>query len=348
MPDKDATALGEHSHIFLGQNHAQHERGTWAAIALTCLMMVAEIAGGTLFGSLAVVADGFHMATHALALFLAAAAYTFARRHAGDPCFVFGTGKFGDLAGYTSAIILLMIALGIGYEAALRLAVPVTIKSKGALWIASAGLGVNIATAWLLGGSGSDHHRHSRKASLRGKAAERVHGRHGQHLPHRESAALRDHNFRAAFVHVAADAAISVLAICGLLLARFLGWVFMDPLMGLAGALVIANWAFGLIRDTSHVLLDMTPDEAIAGEVRRLVEDGGDHLADFHLWRLGPGHLGAILSVVTAKPRDAEFYHARLQGIHMISHLTIEVRSARAPFKTADNTWWPWLTGKRA
>jgi cation diffusion facilitator family transporter len=315
MNDQDAMPLGENNHIFLGAGHAANERRTWAAISLAGFMMVAEIAGGTLFGSLAVVADGFHMATHALALLIAAVAYSYARRHANDPRFVFGTGKLGDLAGFTSALVLAIIALMIGYEAAVRLFSPVTIHFDEAIMIAAGGLVVNIATAWLLRAGGGDHHRHP----------------HGDEHGHvggapATSAASRDNNMRAAFVHVAADAAVSVLAICGLLLGRFFGWVWMDPVMGLVGALVIANWACGLIRDTGGVLLDMNPDQAMAEELRRTIENDGDRLADLHIWRLGPGHLGAIVSVQTANPRDAEFYRSRLSPFRMLSHVTIEVR----------------------
>jgi cation diffusion facilitator family transporter len=149
------------------------------------------------------------------------------------------------------------------------------------------------------------------------------------------SAASRDNNMRAAFVHVAADAAVSVLAICGLLLGRFFGWIWMDPVMGIVGALVIANWAYGLIRDTGGVLLDMNPDKAMAEELRRTIESDGDRLADLHVWRLGPGHLGAIVSVLTAKPRDAEFYRSRLSRFRMLSHVTIEVRDTIACRKAA-------------
>ncbi len=312
----DQAAAGEHNHIFLGAGHVANERGTWAAISLAGFMMVAEIAGGTLFGSLAVVADGFHMATHALALLIAAVAYSYARRHVNDPRFVFGTGKLGDLAGFTSAVVLAIIALIIGYEAAVRLFSPVTIHFDEAIFIAAGGFIVNIATAWLLRAGGGDHHRHP----------------HGAERGHRSAPASstvsRDYNIRAAFVHVAADAAVSVLAICGLLLGRFFGWVWMDPVMGLVGALVIANWAFGLIRDTAGVLLDMDPDKAMAEELRRTIESDGDRLADLHLWRLGPGHLGAIVSIMTAKPRDAEFYRSRLSRFQMLSHVTIEVRRA--------------------
>ncbi|MGH6851767.1 MAG: CDF family Co(II)/Ni(II) efflux transporter DmeF [Methylocella sp.] len=431
MTGQDATVSGEHSHIFLGAGHAANERRTWAAISLASFMMVAEIAGGTLFGSLAVVADGFHMATHALALLIAAAAYSYARRHANDPRFVFGTGKLGDLAGFASALVLAIIALIIGYEAAVRLFSPVTIHFDEAILIAAGGLVVNIATAWLLAGGGGDHHGHAQGHGV---------GRHGGHethshdLPRRidtgrgillleifedgvpprfrlrrednlglasmlgdgavtieterpggarqnfrfadrgaflesmeeipephefkarlrlagldhadvyefdfvehehggassASAAGRDNNMRAAFVHVAGDAAVSVLAICGLLLGRFFGWVFMDPVMGIVGASVIANWAYGLIRDTGGVLLDMNPDKAMAEELRRAIESDGDRLADFHVWRLGPGHLGAIVSVMTAEPRDAEFYRSRLSRFRMLSHVTIEVRAAIA------------------
>jgi cation diffusion facilitator family transporter len=167
MNDQNAMPLGEHSHIFLGAGHAANERRTWAAISLAGFMMVAEIAGGTLFGSLAVVADGFHMATHALALLIAAVAYSYARRHANDPRFVFGTGKLGDLAGFTSAVVLAIIALMIGYEATVRLFSPVPIHFDEAILIAAGGLVVNIATAWLLAGGGGDHHGHAHRQGIR-------------------------------------------------------------------------------------------------------------------------------------------------------------------------------------
>lgn len=330
--------MGAHDHVFLGEGHLANERRTWVAIALTAFMMVAEIVGGTFFGSLAVIADGVHMATHALVFLLAALAYSYARRHASDARFAFGTGKLGDLAGYTSAIVLAMIAAGIGYEAAVRLISPVAIQFDEALLIAAGGLGVNIATAWLLGGGG-DHHGHEYRQSD-GHPRElhsHAHGEevyefdfvdHGHGGALTAAAAFRDHNMRAAFVHVAADAAISMLAIVGLFLGRFLGWGFMDPVMGIVGALVIANWAFGLMRDTGAVLLDMNPDKELANELRRTIESDGDRLTDFHLWRLGPGHLAAIVSILTSKPRDAEFYRSFLSRFSALSHVTIEVRSA--------------------
>jgi cation diffusion facilitator family transporter len=301
-----------HAHVFLGSGHDRNARRTWAVIWLCGLMMMAEIVGGNLFGSLALVADGLHMSTHAGALLLAALAYSYARRHAADPRFVFGTGKLGDLAGFSSAIVLAMIALLIGYEAVARLLHPIAIDFNQAIPIAVVGLVVNITSAWMLSGGSHDHE---------------AHGRHHGHDHHDHGAAHRDNNMRAAFVHVLADAAVSVLAITGLAAGKFFGWVFMDPVMGILGALVIANWSYGLIRDTGAVLLDMNPDSRMAERVREVIEADGDTLADLHLWRLGPGHLGAIVSVVTSKPRTPAFYRARLRRFRVLSHITIEVNA---------------------
>jgi len=314
-----------HSHIFLGGNHERAERRTWAVIWLCTAMMVAEIVGGALFGSLALIADGVHMSTHAGALLLAAAAYTLARRHASNPNFTFGTGKFGDLAGFSSAIILGMIALGVGYEALERFLHPVAIRFDEAIPIAVLGLAVNIASAWLLAGGHHHGHGHAHDhhhTHTHARSPDHHHHDHG-HAPagHHH----RDNNMRAAFVHVLADAAISVLVIAGLLLARAFGWLWMDPLAGLIGACVIANWAYALMRDTAGVLLDRTPDVAIRDGVRARIESDGDRLIDLHLWRLGPGHLGAIVSVVTAKPRGPDYYRAQLRQFPDLSHVTVEV-----------------------
>ena len=297
-----ADALGlqdQHSHVFLGAGHARNERRAWTVIGLCSAMMVLEIGGGIAFGSLALVADGLHMSTHAIAMLIAALAYTFARKHASDARFSFGTGKLGDLAGFTSAIVLVLIALLIGYEAVRRFLAPVHIDFREAIPIAFLGLLVNIASAWLLG-----------------------------HEPH-DHAAHRDHNLRAAFIHVAADAAVSVLAILGLTAARVLGWMWMDPMMGIVGGCVIASWAYALVRDTGRILLDMTPDTALAARIRRRLEQDGDRVADLHLWRLGPGHFGAIVSIVTGQARDVHFYRSALGGFSGLSHLTIEVVSPK-------------------
>ncbi len=302
-----------HDHVFLGEHHDKSEKKTWAVIWLCTAMMLLEIVGGWFFGSVALVADGVHMSTHAGALLLAALAYTYARRYAGDPRFTFGTGKFGDLAGFTSALILAMIALLIGYEAVSRLFAPVPIKFAEAIPIACLGLVVNLASAWLLSGGHDHDHGHAHH-----------HGHdHDDHHHH------RDNNFRAALVHVLADAAVSVLVIVGLLLAKSFGWLWMDPLAGIVGAFVIASWALTLIRDTSAILLDMNPDRAMTEKLRGAIEGDGDRLADLHLWRLGPGHLGAILSVVTANQRTEAFYREKLARFDCLSHLTIEVRTGQ-------------------
>src|SRR5580698_10200719 len=311
-------STASHSHVFLGEGHDKNERRTWAVIALCAVMMVAEVVGGLLFGSIALVADGLHMSTHASALLLAALAYRYARRHAEDPSFSFGTGKLGDLAGFSSAIVLLMIAFLIGYEAVARLVAPVPISFNEAIPIAVLGLIVNIVSALLLsGGSGGGHdHSHAHDHShTHAHEDAHVHGR-----------AHRDNNMRAAVIHVLADAVVSVLVIAGLLLARTFGWLFMDPVAGIIGAAVIASWSYGLIRDTGAILLDMNPDRGMADKVRATIERDGDRLEDLHLWRLGPGHLGAILSVVTTKPRDPGHYRRLLGHFHNLSHVTVEVQ----------------------
>ncbi|MCW3475812.1 CDF family Co(II)/Ni(II) efflux transporter DmeF [Limobrevibacterium gyesilva] len=324
--------LPVHTHFFLGGGHQRNERQTWVVIWLCAAMMAAEIAGGLMFGSVALVADGLHMSTHAGALLLAALAYAYARRHAQDPRFSFGTGKLGDLAGFTSAIVLAMIALLIGYEAVTRLFEPVPIDYREAIAIAVLGLGVNGASAWLLGGDHDHHHGHDHGHD-HDHDHDHDHGHgHGHHATHH--GAHRDNNMRAAFIHVMADAAVSVLVISGLTLAWAFGWVWMDPVAGLIGAVVIANWSYGLVRDTGRILLDMTPDQLAVDRIRQTIEADGDRIADLHVWRLGPGHLGAILSVVTRAPRDPEHYRARLAHVRELSHVTVEIHaqgSAGAP-----------------
>lgn len=394
-----------HSHVFLGEGHERSERKTWTVIWLCGAMMIAEIVGGLLFGSIALVADGLHMSTHAGALLLAALAYTYARKHANDPNFTFGTGKLGDLAGFTSAIILAMIALLIAYEAVSRIFAPVPIHFAEAIPIAYLGLAVNIANAWLLSGGGHHHshgHGHAHKehdgahriatdagivvlevfedgapprfrlraetgptliaqaASVKTvrpdgarqhfamrdqgsylESVEEIPEPHAftarveigqqdysvvfEEHEHAHGSAARDNNMRAAAIHVIADAAVSVLVIAGLLLARTFDWLWMDPLAGIIGSVVIASWAFSLIRDTGAILLDMNPDRSMANNLRQAVESEGDQLADLHLWRLGPGHMGAIISVITTQEREVDYYRARLARFRSLSHLTVEI-----------------------
>jgi cation diffusion facilitator family transporter len=301
-----------HDHVFLGAAHDRNERRTWAVVGLTAAMMVVEIAGGTIFGSMALLADGWHMSTHAGALAIAAFAYRYARNHARDPRFAFGTGKLGDLAGFTSAIVLAMISLGIGYESVVRLFEPVTIHYSEATAIAVFGLGVNLLSAWLLG-AGDHHHHHGHDHD------DHAHDNHNHHHHH------DDHNLRSAYWHVLADALTSVLAIVGLLAAWIYGWTWLDPAIGIVGAVVIAHWSWRLIRDAGAVLLDATPNRALAEAIKSRLEIGHDRIADLHVWRLGPGHHGAIVSLVSDQPEPVEHYKERLKNMSELSHLTIEV-----------------------
>jgi cation diffusion facilitator family transporter len=333
----------QHAHVFLGAKHDRHERRTWAVVALASVMMVAEIIGGTLFGSMAVVADGWHMSTHAGALTIAALAYRFARHHARDPRFSFGTGKVGELAAFSSAIILALIAAAIGYEALMRLYAPVQINFAEATWLAMIGLGVNLVSAWAL--FDSDHHHHGH-----GRAHDHDDHDHGHHdHDHGDEHHAHDHhghdhhdhdhahehhnhrghdsNIRAAYVHVLADAMTSVLAIAGLLAGRYFGWVWMDPLMALVGVAVILSWSIGLLRTSGTVLLDMVPDRRLAGHIRKCLEVDGDRVCDLHLWRLGPGHAGLIAGVVSDHPQAPAAYKRLLEGIGGLSHVTIEVHA---------------------
>jgi cation diffusion facilitator family transporter len=300
-----------HEHIFLGAGHARNERRSWSVVTLCGAMMAAEIIGGWLTGSMALIADGLHMSTHAGALVIAACAYAYARRHARDERFAFGTGKLGELAAFSSAIVLAMIALLISYESVGRLLHPVAIAFGQAIPIAALGLCVNLVSAWLL----RDDHDHDH-----GHGHDHGHHHHGHD----------DLNLRAAYVHVLADAAVSVLALVGLSAGLLLGWVWMDPVMGIVGALVIANWSWGLLRAAGAVLLDMRP-EGLAQEIRARLEAGDDRIADLHIWRVGPGHHAALVSLVSDRPEPPQAYKARLAGLAGLSHLTVEVQSCPGP-----------------
>ena len=295
----------QHEHFFLGEQHERRERRTWAVVVLTLVMMIAEIVGGTIYGSIAVVADGWHMSTHAAALGIAALAYRFARKHALDPHFSFGTGKLGELAAFSSAVLLALISLLIAYESLIRLYSPVSIRFTEATLIAVVGLGVNLLSAWLLFERDHPHEHH--------------HG-HGAGHHHHE-----DTNIRAAYSHVLADALTSVLAIVALLGGRFMGWVWLDPVIGVVGAIVIARWSWGLIRDAGAVLLDTVPDESLAKTIREKLEQNGDRVADLHLWRVGPGHSALIVAIVADRPQSPRVYKDRLASLRGLSHITIEV-----------------------
>ena len=302
-----------HDHVFLGPKHAHNERRTWFVVALTVVMMVGEITAGSVFGSMALLADGWHMATHAAALGIAATAYLFARQHARNSHFSFGTGKFGDLAAFSSAIILSLIAVQIAYESAIRLVHPVPIVYGEAIAVASLGLLVNLVSAWLLRDS-HDHHGHGHS-----------HGHSHDHDDH------HDNNLRAAYIHVLADAATSVLAIAALVTAMYSDWVWTDPLVGIIGSLVIASWAFGLIRDSGAILLDVSADKNLEGVIRDRIETRGDRVTDLHLWQVGPGHRAAVIAVVSDNPLPPATYKRRLGGLHGLCHVTVEVEGPQTP-----------------
>jgi len=300
-----------HSHDFLGEAHEQNERKTWIVIAICTAMMIAEIVGGLWFGSVALIADGLHMSTHAGALLIAALAYTYSRRYAFDERLAFGTGKLGDLAAFMSAIALAMIALLIGYESVDRFLNPVPIAFNQAIPIAALGLGVNLLSAFLLRDDHDHHHGHAHDHD----------DDHAQVRAHFH----RDHNLRAAFVHVIADAAVSVLVILGLIAGRQFGWVWMDPLMGLVATVVILSWSWTLVRSAGAILLDACPDPALSRKITARLEQHGDRVSDLHLWRVGPGHLAAIITLVSDDPNVPGFYKKRLSGLPGLSHVTIEV-----------------------
>jgi cation diffusion facilitator family transporter len=295
-----------HDHIFLGSRHVRHERRTWFVVALTTVMMIGEIAVGWLSGSMALLADGWHMATHAAALGIAGLAYLFARRQASNSRFTFGTGKFGDLAAFSSAIILAMIAVQIAYESMNRLIHPVPIAYGEAIAVAALGLGVNLVSAWLL----RDDHDY-----------------HGHDHTHDHGHRHHDNNLRAAFVHVMADAATSVLAIAALVVAMVSQWVWADPAVGIVGSLVIASWAVGLMRASGAVLLDVNADRNLEGIIRSRIETKGDRVTDLHLWQVGPGHRAAVISVISDHPLPPATYKRRLGGLRGLSHITIEVET---------------------
>jgi cation diffusion facilitator family transporter len=295
-----------HEHDFLGSQHDRNARRTLWVVALTTVMMVAEIVAGAITGSMALLADGFHMATHAGALLVAALAYRFAKRHVRNPRFTFGTGKVGDLAGFASALVLGVVALGIAYESAVRLLQPVKVDFGDAIVVAVIGLVVNLVSAALLSTGGHHHHGHD-------------HDDDDHHHHH-------DHNLRAAYMHVLADALTSVLAIFALVSGRYLGWTWLDPAMGVVGAIVIARWSWTLMKQTAAVLLD-TADPKLSDRIRQAIEGPGDaKVHDLHVWRVGPGAHVAVASV-DGIPRGV--VRERLAQIRSLRHLTIECSEPR-------------------
>jgi cation diffusion facilitator family transporter len=298
------TVPTEHQeHASVGAAEARRERATRRVIALTVVTMVAEIAAGQLFNSMALLADGWHMGSHAAALGITAFAYSYARRHSGNERYAFGTWKVGALGGFTSAVALGFVAVLLAWESLSRLLEPAVIAFDEAIVVAVLGLLVNLVSAFML----SDHgHEHSGDGAA-------------------------DHNLRAAYVHVLTDALTSVLAIVALTAGKFAGWVWMDPLMGIVGAAIIARWSLALVRDTSRVLLDSDVEPGVAAAVRHAIESHDDNqVVDLHLWRVGPRGLSAIISVATHHPRPPEYYKQLVADVFDLTHVTIEVHRCSA------------------
>jgi cation diffusion facilitator family transporter len=338
MMDADSLGRWRHEHDFLGVKHGAHERRTWAVVALTTVMMIAEIGGGAWSGSMALIADGLHMSTHVAALSIAAVAYSFARRHVGNDWFSFGTGKIGELAAFASAVILAMVALLIGYESVMRVIHPVAIAFGEAIPIALLGLVVNLVSAVLL--HDHDHHGHADHEAEFEEVHdhdhdhhdhEHDHDHHHDHDRHHNHAHHADYNFRAAYFHVLADAVTSLLAISALVAAAYFGLPWLDPVAGFLGTIVITVWAYSLIKSAAAVLLDAVPSRSRAGLIRQRLEIENDRVTDLHVWRLGPGHLGVLAVIVSEHPRTPDYYKARLAGIEGLSHVSIEVNPYTAP-----------------
>jgi cation diffusion facilitator family transporter len=284
------------------------ERNTRRVIVLTLSMMIIEIAAGYWFGSMALLADGWHMGTHAVALSITAFAYYYARRHSDNPNYSFGTGKVGVLGGFTSAVVLAVIALLIGVESVQRLVSPQPIRFNEAIAVAFVGLVVNVISAFLLQEKHGHHHGHGHD--------------------HEHTEKFRDHNLRAAYFHVLADALTSVLAIIALFTGKAFGWIWMDPIMGIVGALIISRWSYGLLVDTGKVLLDRDVNQEAIAEIRAIIEaDSDNRVSDLHVWRVGSHHLSAVISIVTHYPKSPDHYKNLLEEYDEIAHVTVEVNS---------------------
>lgn len=285
--------------VYLGADHARNERRTWIVAAICSVTLVAQIGGGIAFNSMALVANGLHMAAHVAALVVAALAYALSRRYAADPRFAFGTGKVGYLAGFANAAVLGVTALLIATESVEHMVAAEPVAYQGALTLAAFGLVVNLVCVWLLRPASA--HPHDRDGDL---------------------------NLSAAHLHLSADAVVSALAIASLAAGRYLGWGFADPLAGILGAVLIAHFAWRLLRRAGAVLLDVNPSPELTAEVRRRLSSEGEEVLDLHLWRLGPGHHAAIAVVAAKSPLAPDAYRARLLGLAGLSHVTVEVRAA--------------------
>lgn len=290
----------QHSHDF-ALIHEKGEKRTIQVLLLTAVTMVVEIFAGSIYGSMALLADGWHMGTHVAAFAITIFAYRYARRHENDADFSFGTGKVSVLGGFSSAVALAVVALVMALESVSRFFEPQQIHFNEAIAVAALGLIINLASALIL----MDHHGH-----------DHPHARGHHH----------DHNLRAAYFHVLADALTSLLALVALFSGKYFGWEWLDPTMGIVGALVITRWSYGLLKDTGPILLDRGIDEERKAEIKKTMEtDSDNRVSDIHVWKVGPAHYAANISVVTHFPKPTEHYKNLLSGFDELSHITIEV-----------------------
>lgn len=296
----DAIKQWQHDHEFVA-TETGGERRTRIVVALTAITMVVEIVAGSVFGSMALLADGWHMGTHVAAFAITLFAYAYARRHAYSGRYSFGTGKVSVLGGFTSAVVLVIVAVMMVIESASRMIDSHAIQFNEAIMVAIIGLAVNLVSAWVL--EGGHHHD----------------------LDHHDDEMHTDHNLRAAYLHVLADALTSVAAIIALLTGKYLGWMWMDPLMGIVGALVITRWAWGLLRDTSGILLDKSEHADVSEKIKQIIEqDGNSQITDLHVWRIGPSHLAAIIALASRDDKSPTHYKQLLRNTELV-HVTVEV-----------------------
>jgi cation diffusion facilitator family transporter len=326
----------QHDHAYDAGNRGA-ERRTWVVVAITALTMVAEIVAGFVTGSMALLADGWHMSTHVVALSIAGVAYWLARRWSRDERFAFGTWKIEVLGAFTSALLLGVVALAMVVESIVRLVHPEPISFAPALWVAAIGLVVNLASALVLGhgGAGHGHEGHDHHDRGRGRGHDHNHDHdhdhdhdhhHDHDHVHHGHAHHDDLNLKSAYVHVIADAFTSVLAIVALSAGLWLGWTWLDPVMGLVGAGVILWWARGLIADSARVLLDREMDSPVVAQIRKAIESDGDaEIADLHVWRVGRASQAAVVTIVAQSPLAPDAYRARLAGIASLMHVSVEV-----------------------
>ncbi|MCG6937323.1 MAG: CDF family Co(II)/Ni(II) efflux transporter DmeF [Gammaproteobacteria bacterium] len=299
----------QHSHDFSVNNETAEQR-TQYVLVLTAITMVVEIIAGSVYGSMALLADGWHMGTHVAAFFIAVFAYRYARKHAHNPAYAFGTGKVNVLGGFASATALAVVALVMLVESLQRMFAPHAIHFNEAIFVACIGLLINVVSALLL----KDNHSH---------AHHHEHEHHHDHHHH-------DHNLRAAYLHVLADAMTSVLAIVALVSGKYLGWNWLDPVMGIVGAIIITRWSYGLLKQTSPILLDASIDENYKQAIRESIESDADNrVSDIHVWKVGANHYAAIIALVTHFPNSTEYYKGLLSNFHKLSHVTIEVNECR-------------------